>query len=825
MRTRPKRVLWFSLLLALLVAGAGLFFWLFGDLPGLENLKQNLNLPSVRITDRYGRLLYDVLPEVGGRHTSVPIESIPLLLQQATIATEDANFYQNPGTDIAGILRAFWINLRGGETLAGGSTITQQVARNLLLDEEERTERSLRRKLRESYLAWQLTQHFTKDEILALYLNQTNYGALAYGVEAAAQTYFGKPAAELDLAECALLAGLPQAPAIYNPFTDPEAAKERQAVVLRLMEEQGYITTEQRQVAERQPLALSGQPYPILAPHFSLWVSSQLDGIFTPAEIRQYGGLVVRTSLDLDWQRIAERAVARQLEALQQSPDGLGHNVNNAALVAIDPATGEILTMVGSPDYFDAEIAGAINMTLSPRQPGSSIKPIVYAAAINPSQPQPWTAATMILDVRTSFQTADGKAYTPANYDALEHGPVLLRQALASSLNIPAVATLDHIGLESMMDTAHSLGISTLGNPQDYDLSLALGGGAVRLLDLTAAFGAFANGGYHVTPRAILEITDPQGNVLYTPPASSQERVLDERVAWLISDILSDDEARAIGFGRDSVLNIGRPAAVKTGTTTNFHDNWTVGYTPELVVGVWAGNTDYQPMSDVTGLTGAAPIWHEYMRAVLGTSEASNFHRPSGMVQVDICSLSGLLPSAACPYQRAEWFIEGTQPTQEDTFYRLVEIDPETGSLAGPSVPLERRITALALALPPQALPWARMQGLLLYADLTGLTGGTPFLASSTSLTLVSPAANSVYHITNALPIEGQRIRIEAVGSAGLQEVSLWLDGSLLASFIQPPYLVWWTLEAGPHQAWVSATLPDGTNLTSTIINFEVIAP
>lgn len=824
MKTRRKQLLT-ATLLVLICAGAGLYFWLFGNLPRLEELDQNLNLPSVRITDRYGQLLYDVLPEQGGRHTSVPLDKIALQLQQATIATEDANFYDNPGVDIAGILRALWINLRGGETLAGGSTITQQVARNLLLDEDERYERSPRRKLREMYLAWKLTLHFTKDEILALYLNQTNYGALAYGVEAAAQTYFGKPSAELDLAECALLAGLPQAPAIYNPFIDPEAAKERRGVVLRLMEEQGYITTEERQVAERQALAISSQPYPILAPHFSLWVSSQLDEIFTSAEIRQYGGLVVRTTLDLDWQRVAERAITRQLEALQQSPDGLGHNVNSAALVAIDPQTGEIISMVGSPDYFNADIAGAINMALSPRQPGSSIKPIVYAAALDPDQPQPWTAATLILDVRTSFQTADGKAYTPVNYDALEHGPVLLRSALASSLNIPAVATLDYIGLQSMMDTAHSLGIRTLGNPQDYDLSLALGGGEVRLLELTAAYGAFANGGYRIVPRAILEITDPQGNIVYSPPPPAQEQVLDTRVAWLISDILSDDEARSIGFGRNSVLNIGRPAAVKTGTTTNFHDNWTVGYTPELVVGVWAGNTDYQPMSDVTGLTGAAPIWHEYLRTVLGNNTPRQFTRPDSMLQAEICSLSGLLPSPACPYQRLEWFIDGTQPTQEDTFYRLVEIDQETGMLAAASTPLERRITTLALDLPPQALPWARTQGLLLYADIAGLTGEAATLPSSTSLALASPAANSIYQITSARPIDGQRIRIEAVGRTGLQEVSLWMDGNLLTSFAQPPYIAWWTLEAGTHQVWATATLADGTSLTSEMVTFEVLAP
>jgi membrane peptidoglycan carboxypeptidase len=337
-------------------------------------------------------------------------------------------------------------------------------------------------------------------------------------------------------------------------------------------------------------------------------VRAQLDGLIAPATLYQSGGVLVRTTLDLDWQRQAERAILRQLADLQESPDGLGHNVNSAALVALDPATGQVLAMVGSPDYFDLDNAGALNMALSPRQPGSAIKPILYAAALDPASPQFWTPASLILDVSTSFTTHDGKVYTPNNYDGLEHGPVLLRTALASSLNIPAVITLDHVGLPAFLDQASQLGITNLSSQGDYDLSLALGVGQVRLIELTAAFGAFANGGYRLTPQAILEVSDPQGNILYTPPPAAPQRVLDARVAWLISDILSDDDARALGFGPDTVLNLDRPAAVKTGTTTNYHDNWTVGYTPDLVVGVWVGNTTHEAMSDVTGLTGAVHL-------------------------------------------------------------------------------------------------------------------------------------------------------------------------------------------------------------------------
>jgi 1A family penicillin-binding protein len=809
----------------LLLAGvfAGGYYWLFGDLPSLTTLPANLNPPSVRIEDRFGRLLYEVLPEETGRHTTVPLEQIPLALRQATIATEDQSFYVNPGVDLRGILRSLWIDLRGGETVAGGSTITQQVARNLLL-EEERTERSLRRKLRESLLAWQLTRRFSKDEILGLYMNQTYYGGLSFGVEAAAQTFFGKPAAELDLAESAILAGLPQAPALYNPFTDLEAAKTRQAVVLDLMEKQGYITTDQRLLAEHEPLVLASTPYPMEAPHFVLMVESQLDEIFTPEEINSHNGVIVRTTLNLDWQHLAERAIQRQIEELKNSKDGLGHNVNSAALVALDPTNGEILALVGSPDYFNTDNAGALNMALSPRQPGSAIKPIMYSAVLDPTHPQPWTAATMILDVTTTFATHDGKAYTPTNYDGLEHGPVLLRQALASSLNIPAVATLNHLGVESMLDQAARLGITTLSQPADYDLSLALGVGEVRLIDLTAAFGVFANQGYRLTPQAILEITDSQGEILYTPQPAPQTRVIDQRVAWLISDILSDDSARALGFGSGSVLNLDRPAAVKTGTTTNFHDNWTVGYTPDLVVGVWAGNTNNEAMRDVTGLTGAAPIWHEFMRAVLTGKPETTFQQPPGLVQVEICTLSGLLPTEECPYHRWEWFINGTQPVTYDTIYKLVTIDRATGKLADASTPLERQTQILVLDLPPQAHPWARTQGLTLLSDLLPTTsqGSSVPPQSSALLSLLSPAANSVYQITPTLPLDAQRLLVEAAAASGVQQVTLWVDGTPIGVFNQPPYQAWWTLSPGTHQAWAEGVMENGEQVTTQPVTFDV---
>ncbi|NMB90408.1 MAG: penicillin-binding protein, partial [Chloroflexi bacterium] len=500
------------------------------------------------------------------------------------------------------------------------------------------------------------------------------------------------------------------------------------------------------------------------------------------------------------------------------------HNVNDAAVVALDPHSGEILAMVGSPDYFDARVSGAVNMALAPRQPGSALKPFVYAVALDPTQAEPWTAATTLLDVTHHYVTHDGQAYTPANYDGQEHGPVRVREALASSLNIPAVITLEHIGLPALFELLHRLGVDSLDDPGRYDLSLALGGGEVSLLDLTAAYGALANQGYRVDPLAILEIRDRAGNVLYTPPETQRQRVLDARVAWLITDMLSDDEARSLGFGRNSVLRLDRPAAVKTGTTTNFHDNWTVGYTPDLVVGVWAGNAGHEAMQDVTGLTGAAPIWHATLRAMLAGQPAQAFTRPAGLSQVEICALSGLLPGPDCPNRRLEWFIDGTAPQEEDHFYRRVVLDAATGALADEDTPPGARLERLALDLPAEVWPWARQRGLLLYADLRSGQAEAPASlaeAPGATLRLTSPPPNTVYRLSRALPGEEQRIHFTALVPAGAGTVTLWLDGALVETLSAPGYETWLAATPGAHEAWLESS----GGPASPHVPFEVQAP
>ena len=661
-------------------------------------------------------------------------------------------------------------------------------------------------------LAWQMARQLSKDEILALYLNQTYYGGMAYGIEAAAQTFFGKPASELILSECALLAGLPQSPGIYNPFTNPDRARERQLVVLGLMEKNDLITSKERALAEETTLHYTETPYPIHAPHFVWMVKTRVDSLFPSGELDQSQSLIIRTTLDLNIQQIAEEAITRQLAEYQErAPE---QNVNNASLVALDPQTGDILALVGSADYFNAAIDGAVDMALAHRQPGSAFKPFLYAQALDPGGATRWTAATPMLDVSTTFPTHEGAAYTPKNYDGLEHGLVPIRQTLASSLNIPAVLTLQQVGIANTIHFAERLGITSLGDPNEYDLSLALGGGQMSLLELTGAYAVLANNGIATDHPVILEVHDAEGNLLYQPETNPAHQVIDPRVAWLLSDILSDDEARRLGFGVNSTLKIDRPAAVKTGTTSNFHDNWTIGYTPDIVIGVWVGNSDYQAMKDVTGLTGAAPIWHETIRKVLEGKPKQEFSRPEGLVRMEVCALSGLLPTAYCEHTRTEWFIAGTEPTQPDTIYQQVTIDKLTGGLADNSTPNGRKQTIVVLDLPISSQPWARSQGLSLLADLPQAGEGT----IHPQISLISPRAQTTYRIDPTFDASAQKILIEAVAGAGITEVTIWVDGVALASLSRSPWQAWWQLTPGEHQFWATGLTADGEMVTSEVI-------
>jgi 1A family penicillin-binding protein len=696
-----------SVVLLFLVAICGLaaaYVTIAADLPAPEALRaQSAGFVSTQIYDRDGHLLHEIMDPSGGRRILVPYEQISPHLINATVATEDERFWQHPGVDPIAFLRAVWYNVKEREIVSGFSSIPQQVARLVLLSPEERTEQTLKRKIREVVLASEISRRYTKREILEIYLNEINYGNLAYGIEAAAETYFGKKASELTLAEASLLAGLPQAPAYWDPYSDLEHARRRQAVVLDLMVEVGYISEAEAEAAKVEELQLQPRQFNVEAPHFVIWVQQLLEQKYG-ADVLYRSGLRVTTTLDSRLQAIAEEEAQAQVAKLQD------RHATNASLVAIKPDSGEVLAMLGSADFNDPEIAGQVNVALRLRQPGSSIKPVTYAAAFEKG----WTPATLIWDVETEFRDALGRPYVPHNYDGKEHGPVLVRQALAQSLNVPAVKTLDFVGLPAMLDMAHRLGIESLNRP-DYGLSLTLGGGDVTLLEMAGAYAVFANQGKRVPPVAILRIEDAAGRVIeeYQPPTG--EQVISPQHAYLISDILSDNNARAPMFGENNVLKLSRPAAAKTGTTDDWRDSWTVGYTPELVAGVWVGNADNTPMNKVAGSQGAGPIWHNFMERALAEQPPSQFPRPQGIEVFEISVDGGSLPSVACPpdRRRSEIFASGQGPLgPEYDFHQFVRIDVTTNARASEYCPADVVEERHYIILPgAEGQYWAQKQG------------------------------------------------------------------------------------------------------------------
>jgi penicillin-binding protein 1C len=709
------------LLLGLLTAVLG-YFYFANSLPTVEGLRaRSAQFETTRILDRNGNSLYEILDPTAGRRTTVKLNEISPYVIAATIATEDKEFYNHPGFDPVAILRAIWQNLETGGGGPGASTITQQLARTLLLSPEERSQRSYLRKIREIILAAEITRRYSKDDILELYLNEINYGNLAYGIEAAAETYFGpgidgqltgtpngRLADDLNLAQASFLAGIPQSPAIYDVHINRQAAIQRQQAVLVLMYQDSQ---------EKNCIPVSTSPAPICVtvegalqaakdienftfptpniqmryPHWVQYIRSQLEAQYDPQVIYR-SGFTVYTTLDPALEDLGQQLVTDQVNMLFQQ----GKNVKNGALVAIQPQTGEILAMIGSPDFYNEAIDGQINMATSPtRQPGSSIKPLTYLAAFEKG----WTPSTLIWDVPAAFTPSGDpndtrEPYLPTNYDGKFHGPVTIRTALANSYNIPAVKTLQFVGIyddpstpaqEGLIGMAQKLGITTFTR-NDYGLSLTLGGGEVSLLEMTGAFAVLANQGQRIQPISILKITDSHGQPIYTYQPVPGEQVIRPEHAYLITSILSDNEARRPMFGSNSALHLPFPAAAKTGTTNDFRDNWTLGYTPDLVTGVWVGNADYTPMQNTTGLSGAAPIWSQFMQQAIPRITNNNpapFTRPPGHTDQVICTLSGTQPSQWCPQQRSEVFASDQPPlpASQDLWNEAI-IDTWTGLLA-----------------------------------------------------------------------------------------------------------------------------------------------
>ncbi len=630
----------------------GLTYWfILKDLPSPTTLNKNVFPISTKIYDRNETLLYEIYADQN--RTPVKISDLPDHVKEATLAIEDKNFYRHHGFDTGGILRALW-KTTTGQRLEGGSTITQQLVKVALLTPE----RTLIRKVKEAILTIATEILYSKNQILEMYLNHIPYGGTAYGIEAASTRFFGKSARDLSLAEAALLAGLPQAPSRYSPFASPDSAKNRQSQVLDRMVEEQFITKDEAASAKNQELVYQSGSIDISAPHFVMYIRQILEEKYGVHKVEQ-GGLRVTTTLDLDLQKSAEATLAAELKPLSRLKIG-----NGAALVT-NPQTGEILAMVGSKDYFSEDIDGKVNVTIRDRQPGSSIKPLNYALGI---ETRTITPSTMLLDTPICFAITGQADYCPKNYDNTFRGLTQIRYALGNSLNIPAVKVLALNGIENFMSFATKLGIASWTDPALYGLSLTLGGGEVKMTEMATAFGVFANQGKRVDLQPILKVTDAEGKVLeeYRPEEAQGEEVLSKETSFLISQILSDNGARSEAFGPSSVLNVpGKIVSVKTGTTNNLRDNWTIGYTPTRLVATWVGNNDNSPMSYVaSGVTGASPIWQKIMRYALRDIETPSFVVPENIEVAAVCINSGTVPATDQPCEtRAEYFIKGTVPT------------------------------------------------------------------------------------------------------------------------------------------------------------------
>jgi penicillin-binding protein 1C len=728
-------------------------------------------VPGTVVLDAHGNVLERDMS--AGVRIPTTIDRLAPRILQATISAEDRRFLQHVGVDPIAIARA----LSNSSSASGASTITQQLARRLYLADDSSP--LAVRKAHEALIALQLEANRTKAEILQLYLNDVYYGRGAYGVEAAARVYFGVGAANLDLAHAAYLAGLPQRPSEYDSVVDI-AARARQAYVLARMVDDGWITKVQADAATAERIEILPASLPPIAHQFVAFARAELARL--RPDLAGRDGLVIETTLDAGLQSESERLVRLRLEALRD------RNATDAALVAIEPGTGRIVAWVGSATDGDPAHGGEIDMVRTPRQPGSALKPLLYAAAFEHG----YTAATPLLDVPSTFATDDGP-YTPANFDRSFHGVVPLRVALASSLNVPAVRTLDAIGLDAMLEISHRFGLTTLGGVESYGLSLTLGSGEVRLVDLTNAFAAFGAGGVIAEPFAIERVRDASGRVVFDHAPVAARRVLSAEHAYLITDILSDPDARIPGFGGVTPFEVPFPAGVKTGTSTGFRDTWTIGFTPNIAIGVWVGNADGAPMQGLAGVDGAGPIWRDAMMAASLSRPMDPFVRPAGIVEATVCAPTGLLPGPDCASPTREIFAAGTVPTERERYYSK---DPDG---------------RISIDPPIEARDWARTAGLTLRSD--GVS------ASRDALRILTPITGTTIYF--APELSSPEVVLRAVAARGIDRVTFAVDGLVVGDAPGSDPWVVWPLEPGAHSLRASAHLADGSIATVTSV-FEV---
>lgn len=748
-----------------------------------------------RVLDRYGEVLYEVRPEDAGSKSDSELSSLSPHIVTSLIATEDQTFYRHPGVSLRGTVRAFWQNLTEGRVLSGGSTITQQLVRNRL----QSRERTISYKLKGAFYALRLEMDTTKEEILAAYLNESYFGHQAYGIAAAADVYFGKSPSELSLAESALLIGLLQSPSVRDPYINFDASKERQTLVLKALLQTGKITKQSHDDALKERILLADDTVSITAPHFVMWVLQEHGETHSLLDDFQ-------TTLDAGLQADIERIVRHNLELLQD------HNVTSAAVVVLDVHTGDVLSMVGSSDFFDQERSGSYNVALASRQPGSALKPFTYALVLLDGD----SAATTVADTFVQYRTQEGNPYTPRNYSYQEHGLVRYREALSNSYNIAAVKVLEAVGVDRLQSLLTNAGITTLTkDPEHYGLALTLGDGEVKLLELAKAYSLFPRGGAPIEPRSLLTVK-VEDHVSVLPPD----------VSWIISDILSDNTARIPEFGLSSPLSFPYPVAAKTGTTRNNRDNWVVGYSPDIVVGVWVGNADNSPMRGTSGVTGAGPIFRDTMERVMQDLPKRNFKRPANIVEREICTLSGKLPTEHCPETMVEVFREGNEPTEFGDVYQMVSIDTRNGLRASQSCDPTFVVEEVFPEFPLELRQWAREAGyveapteyssLCLENDSQSGPGPGPGpdLKKESDpnpdpiryneqqkivLEITHPLTGDSFRLDPTIPDESEKVVLTARASDAIQSVRWYSDDEFLVEANAPLFRALWTPEPGWH--------------------------
>jgi len=791
-----------GLFLGALLCGAAVFIYFAQDLPDPSKISERNLTESTKIFDRTGQvILYDIHGEE--KRTVVPFDQISQVAQDATIAIEDSNFFNHGGLDFKGITRAFIYDLLGKKISQGGSTITQQFIKISLLTSEQ----TLSRKIKEAVLAIELEQKYSKKEILGFYLNEIPYGSNAYGVEAAAQTFFNKHAQDLDLAESAFLAALIKAPSFYSPYgSHPEELKSRQGLVLDRMAGLNFITKEEAAAAKKEKLNLAPRAQGLKAPHFVMYVKEYLEQKYG-ADYVQKAGLKVYTTLDWDLQTIAEQIVSEGAQNNWKK-----YRAYNAAFAAVDPKTGQILALVGSRDYFDLEHDGNVNVALRDRQPGSSFKPFAYAQAFKNG----YTPDTILFDLKTEFNPncpADGLAekdqygldcYNPGDYDDKFRGPVTMRQAIAQSLNIPSVQVLYLAGIADTIKLAKSMGIGTLNQPERYGLSLVLGGGEVKLLDEVAAYGVFANDGIKNEKTAILKIEDAKGNIIERFQ-SQPEKVLEPQISRMISDVLSDNTARAPIFGANSALYFpDRPVAAKTGTTEGYRDAWTLGYTSSLAAGVWVGNNDNSAMARAgAGIAAAGPLWHDFFQKAYA-NKTKNCRNKENLPDNYFCPPPEVeeFPrpepiTADKPILNGSYFIEKTyqvnkisgQPADSQTppdlieqrtskeihniLYYVNKDDPQGAPPADPSQDSQYKNWEAAVVL------WASQQGFNFNVPINSGFGQSQ--NNPPQIQITAPGDNETISQNFVL-------KVNFSAALGLSQIDFFANDNFLGSISGPPY-------------------------------------